>query len=143
MSDSPRRVVMDTLRRLCEEVRGGVYFVKRGPIDWATFPFDSHPRAISILADDLSLFKELNEASLTLEIAAQIRTQGEDPGLDDGLMDEFIDDAEWVVRSLIGKDNASGDAVVLKTDLEDSRAIEFHDPQLKVQGIIVNFDVSY
>lgn len=143
MSDSPRKIVLDTLRGFCQQVRGGVYFVKRGPIDWATFPFNQHSRAISILVDDQSLFLDINVASLTLEFGAQLRSVSDDPGLDDGLMDELTDDAEWVVRSLIDSSNSQGDAVVLRTDLKESRAIEFHDAQLMVQGIVVNFEVSF
>lgn len=134
---------MDRLRELCVEVRGGVHFVKRGPIDWAVFNFDAHDRAIAVLLDDHSFLGDINDASISFEIAGRMIQPEKSPDLDDGLLDEMIDDAEWIIRSLIDSDDSKGDPVILKANLLDARIVEFHDVQLRVQGIIAFIEVSF
>ena len=143
LADSPRKVMMDTFRQLCRDVRGGVYFTKRGPIDWSSFNCGEQERAIAILIDDHSFMKDINDASITFEIAGRMIQPEQRPDLDDGLLDEFIDDAEWIIRSLIDSVDTQGDPVVLKAGFADARIVEFHDVQLRVQGIIAFIEVSF
>lgn len=143
MADSARKVTMDRLRALCEEVRGGVYFVKRGPIDWSSHNYDENQRAISILLDDHSFLKDINDASISLEFGGQMLRPDERPDMDDGLLDEMIDDAEWIIRSLIGSTNSQGDNIILQAKIKDARIVEFHDAQLRVQGIVAFFEVNF
>lgn len=141
--DSSRKVMMDTFRKLCEEVRGGIHFIKRGPIDWSSFNFDENQRAIAILVDDTSFLKDINDASLSFEIAGRMIQPEDRPNLDDGLLDEMIDDAEWIIRSLIDSKDKQGDSVIMKAGFNDARIVEFHDVQLRVQGIIAFIEVSF
>lgn len=143
MTRSPRYTALATIRRLATEVRGGAYFVKRGPIDWSSFPFTKHERALAIMVDEQTLFQSINTATVTLEVAGQLSNPEDQPELNDGLMDEFTEDLEWIARSLMNSTDDQGDSVITGLNLKDATAIEFHDPQFGVQGMILNFNITY
>jgi hypothetical protein len=118
--------------------------VKRGPIHWATFDFSAMPKAVAILVDDQSFIKEdgVNDANISFEVAARMAT-GQQPEVDDGLLDELIDDAIWVIRSLRQAKNGQGDNVILRLASSAARITEWHDPDVRVQGIVCPFQVEY
>lgn len=140
---SPRRNLTDSLRRHAEAVRGGRYFVKRGQINWMEFDFTIAERAFAIMVDETTLFRDAdNDATITLELATRIPNPDEHPDLDDGVLDEFLDDAVYVIRSMSQDVDPEGDFVG-DAMLRTVRALEFYDPEFRLQGITVSFQVKY
>lgn len=141
---SPRKVLMDTLRILADESRSGAYFVKRGAIDWATFAFASHPRAIALMADHMGLLQVdgMRPVSVGIEMAARMPETTDPPEIDDGLMDEMIEDVEEIVYGLQSQKDDRGDTVAFRVDPRESSIREFHDVSLRVQGIVAQFNVK-
>lgn len=140
---SARRVVMDTLRQLWGDVRGGTYHVKRGPIYWPAWEFKNKPLAVAILADEIAPFKQMIPADLSFEIGAAMPEVESEIMIDDGILDEIVDDVEWVFRQLAQARDSKGDNVVLKADFDGSTVQEWHDPELRVQGVVARLSVDF
>jgi hypothetical protein len=144
---SPRRTVLETLRDAARIIRNSVYFAKRGAINWTVHNFEKHPRAIAVMQDDAQLFGDqksgMKFANMSLEMFARMPERLEVPEIDDVLMDEMIDDAYELLRGLITARDVNDDPVVFKLDQASARVIESHDVDLKVQGIVVSFSVTY
>ncbi len=143
---SPRRVVMESLRDLARAQRSGAYFVKRGDIVWATFPFDRFPRAMALMVDVMSCAPtegETHTAIIRIDAAAQIPDRTDPPEIDDGIHDELIDDVECVIYGLGPLKDDRGDTVAYRIDPEKSGIREFHDAGLRVQGIHAQFTVKF
>lgn len=138
---------METIKDLCKEVRGGAYYVKRGVIDWRSHDFDQIPKAIAIGADEFPLFGRgdgngFKDADLSLEVFTKLPKTGDPVGIDDGLLDELMDDMWWVITELLKK--RQGDfPVVFNVVKARVKAVESHDVTLGVQGIVVFLPVSY
>ena len=140
---SSRAVFLQKLKAECEAARNGRYFVKRGVINWSTFPFDTHPFAIALVVDDFSFADDngFQEMRVSLEVAARMPDDLEQPEIDDGLLDELTEDAERALQLVIKALDANQDAVVLRFDARTSRGVEFHDTALRVQGVVITFFV--
>lgn len=137
--------MLDKLRELCKALRGGSYFIKRGPINWAEFPFDRYPRAISILVDEQSFISNngIQRAQMSIEVAGAMPSPKDNPEVDDGLLDEFFEDVSIVLLNLREAKQGKGQDPVVFDVSSDATATEFHDSTLKVQGIMVFFRVQY
>jgi len=134
---------METLTTRWSEVRGGSYYVKRGAISWPSFDFERRPRAVAIMADELLFLRAEAPMDVSFEVAASMPGPTEDPQIDEGLIDELADDTEWVVRKLIEAVDTQGDCVALRVAEQDARIIEWHDPTIRVQGIVAFFQVTF
>jgi len=141
---SSRGQVVQQLRNLCLKVGNSRYkFVKRGPVNWAAFDWAKYESAIAILIDDSMVFpnaKGISTMTLSLEIFA--RLQGFPEEIDDGLMDKFYADAKQVLTELMQSKNSKGQPFVLRRHPGDN-AIESHDSDLGVQGLIVTMIIDY
>jgi len=135
---SPIRVMAEYLREQWATVRNSTYFVKRGPILWAEFPFETRPKAASILIDDYTLFRDINAARVSFEVGARMPS-GREPQVDDGLLEELTDDCRWVLRQLVKATDPVGNQIVLRFEHSSARIREWHDPDMKVQGVICDF----
>jgi len=141
---SPRAFLLQAIKSEAKLVRGGVYFVKRGVIDWSTFPFAERPRAIAVLSDDCSVLKStgINDMTLSLEMATSMPT-GSEPEIDDGILDELFQDAETLLRKAAERIDSNGDPAAIVLMTESARVVEFHDSRLRVQGIVLTLTASY
>jgi len=139
---------------LWRKVRSGAYvYVKRGAVNWATFPFQKYKRCVSIVQDEVSLLKSegRREAAVTFEIMSLIPVKAvDDPTKDiieinDVLEDEMIFDAERVLLHLSQAESKiePGMKVTAKVVTEDSEATEVHDPDIGVQGIVIPFTIGF
>ena len=144
----PRRTMLETLLDACRATRSGAYYVKRGAIVWEGFDFESHAqkRAIAIMCDEGQLLRDqfgMYTESVTLEMAAQMSLVETEPaaGIDDAIEEEMIEDARVIVRALI-EASSGGDPVVFKVGNE-APFVEWHDVELRVQGIIVYLKLTY
>lgn len=142
---SPRRVVGNTLLELARSVRNRSYYARRGAVNWAAFDFDAHPRAIAIVFDETPVFPDaraMYTIKCTLELFAKFNGEDSLDSIDDELMDEIHEDARWIVEQLIRRKTSSGDNAVIGVVTVGITAIETHDADLRVQGLIVPFTVS-
>lgn len=143
MSATPsgRRIFLDALKVACKKVRNGKYFVKRGVIPWAGFPFDRYERAISIQMDESDINKEALEAKGVLDFGTVMHDDPQLPSIDDGLMDEFFDDAVAIYEAVAAA-NPDGAGQPFRY-LHFGKVAEQSDTDLKFQGILVPFTVGY
>lgn len=140
---SIRRQLITRVREFWTERSGQRYFVKRGVINWAGFDFKSRPFAIAILIDDMSIRREINGMNLTFEIATSMPTNQEFPEIDDGLLDDLIDDCESFIDEIRGWTDSKGDTLALRVQFSLARVVEFHDSNKQVQGIVLTIPVEY
>lgn len=139
---SARRAMVEELVNLWRRVRGAGYYVKRGPVYWANHDFAKRPRAVSILLNAGSFLRERNEVNVSFEIASRWELDPADPQMDEGLQDDMLDDAKWVLQELAGATDENGDSVVLQAR-KDDKFQEFSDPDVRVQGVVVFVDITY
>jgi len=137
--------MLTKLLELCRKVRNNAYYVKRGAINWSSFPFDVRPLAVSVQVDDFSILKisGMNEGKLTLEMASRMAEETTDPQMDDAEIDRLISDAETIITGLMKAVDTAGDSVLYRLDRESVNVVEFHDTSRMVQGIVVSFFVVY
>ena len=140
--------MMDSMKAKARTVRNGRYFVKRGAIDWTSHDFASKPFALSLQIDDGSLLRTasvrgMKSARISMEMFAPLPKAQDVPEIDDGLLDELIDDAEAIVLDLVMARDSSDDPIVFRVDETGARFVEAHDISLLVQGIVVTFNVQY
>lgn len=145
---SSRRVMLDRWKELAKEMRNGSYFVKRGAINWTTFPFGDEGAGIALMVDDGSLLRTqrnlgMKPARCSMEIFHRLPDEQESPEIDDGLMDQILDDAEWLIIELMKSRTAANDPVVFRIDENSVRFVEAHDIEIKVQGVVVTFNLEY
>lgn len=148
---SPRRHVTRVAKELWKQQRQTAYRkVKRGPINWALFPFDKFDRAVAILVDESDLFSNpltgVKTMTMTFEIFAKIREVEETDDMDDGLLDEFYDDVRDVVVGMEKATYSDGKTPVIldrKKGAGQSLAVEAHDTDLGVQGLIASVRLDY
>lgn len=143
---SARSDIFRTIKETVKELRGGKYFVIRGALDWANFPFNRWDYACAILMDETTIRKECNEMTLTLEMGTAMDPPPEEnqlPEINDDKLDHLIEDASSVVLELVQKINNSGDNEALGVKENKINAVEFYDATKRVQGIIVPIPISY
>lgn len=148
VAKSARRQMCDRWRELAEQVRNGLYFVKRGAINWTTFPFKDEQGGIALMIDDGQLLRTQRErgmkpARCSMEMFRSLPDLNAIPAIDDGLMDELLDDAEEILTELMKSRTASNDPIVFRIDANSVRFVEAHDTEIKVQGIVVTFNLEY
>lgn len=138
-----RKTVLDTIRTNAEKVGNQRYFVKRGAINWPSFNFDEHGSAIAIIVEEETLYGQIKNLKVSLEVATKMPRGEEHPSIDDGLIDEIHSDLVWIINQLIAAKDKNQDRVITKIDQNQMRAIEFHDPDMLVQGVMVQMNIDY
>jgi hypothetical protein len=138
----------DRWKELAGQMRNGIYFVKRGAILWPSFSFTDHKGGIALMLDDGNLLRTqrnrgMKPARCSMEMFRRMESTPEAPEIDDGLMDELLDDAEWLLKELMKSRTSADDPVVYRIDENSVRFVEAHDTELKVQGIVVTFNLEY
>lgn len=142
-----RTILMTALANIAREVRGGRYLVKRGYINWATWPFDQHPYAMSLMLDEHDLFgaEGMLTGKVSIECFMRIPEVVSPPQLEDATLEELITDVATVIeRVSVARYPGDPDYPVAFAVLRKSaRAVEAHDADLRVQGVTATFDVSF
>lgn len=135
---SNRRLAFDELKAIAKKSRNGSYFVKRGPIEWTSFEWGTLKRAISIQIDERDFMRSTNKLECALEFAAPV-PEDADPGIDDGILDEFDEDLEAIMKAWIAAIDAIGNFVLGFTP---GKISEFHDMDFRVQGMTAKFTIE-
>lgn len=150
LNGSPRRNLFTFLKEEAESVRGGRYAVKRGAVNWVRWDFKASPYGIAICHDQGFLFGGTGKAgarrgTVTLEMAAKMRRYPGDQadGFDEELVDELLDDAASIVDAAARAQNAMKQPLLIGFMRGNVTFVEFHDAQLGVQGVVVEFEVDY
>ena len=145
MTQSSRRLMIAGFKDLWKKARNGAYFTKRGPIDWSSYTFEKKARAVSILVDDTSMMTVdgITPASMSFEIGAPINEDRSNPEIDDGLLDELFEDAQLVLEGIQRlQQPGTQEPVILGMDRNVS-VVEWHSAELKIQGIVVIFNLKF
>lgn len=142
---SARKKFVDSVKSAALAVRNNRYFVKRGVINWATFDFDKHTFAMSLLCDDMTFMKQsgIQEMNFSIEAATSIPDSTKQPEIDDGVLDSMIEDIETILNQTRASVDTNHDNISLMVDTESARIVEFHDSALRVQGIVATIVVKY
>lgn len=153
MTRSPRAGVIDTLAELAGKVRESIYHVRKAPIDWMSWPFDTFPAAISVTCDewnplgDPSVMGGAQTAMFSIEIMRRRKSAEDVPeaDVDQGLGDEIEADIQEICGGLMEAtlQDDGGDAVILRLERRTARAVEVFDPTLNVQGAIVTLRIDF
>lgn len=136
--------VVKAFVKYASEVSRGEYFVKRGAVNWATFPFDEKGKAIAVMIDDTTFMapnKGFDFMNLSLEVADRM-PDGTQPAIDDNLYEQMRVDIEWILARVIQETNSKGDNVIMRVD-RNARLIEFHDVDRRVQGVVVTLNLTF
>ena len=144
-NQDPLNVMIDVVKDKAEKIRDARYFVKRGQLLLPNHNFDAHPYTWSILVDSGDLFNRgigTQAIAISFEIGTSINPDVDNPGLDDGILQEFIQDGRQVLLELEQERNKVGDPVVFRIYRENSRFIQFHDGETRIQGIVVTTNVD-
>lgn len=147
--DTPRTRVLNKLFDLCSEENGNRYYVRRGPINWATHDYGSYPYAIAILTPSFSMFRPVfNELTLSLEVAMRMpetsNQRGESrEGLNDNEIESLVQDVDRIVHKLVTSKDSNGDHIITRIDNETAEAQEISNEDWSIQGFQVIFTVEY
>ena len=141
-----RRNLSESLRTLWLEVRDGVYYVRRGHIEWPGWRFDVQERAVAIKIPNETMFpiqaeKGAHRARVRFEVFSRL---DEDPDreVNEKLMDEIRQDVREVVNRLLALREGNA-PVVFRVFKETASLIEDYNSEAWIQGVVAEFDVAY
>ena len=132
----------ELLKKLVElwgNVRNQKYTVYRGAINWPNHDFTNIPYAVSVMMDECSFLKEINEGILSFEIFAPIV---EEKQINDEELDIQLSNVMEVFYELGKTKNSKGNsygAILPGTE----RCIEHYDSSYNVQGLIILVSVKF
>lgn len=137
--------IIDAIKSLARAERSGAYFVKRGPIDWAIFPWHRYPRGIAIMMADASFAPpdSMHTATFLLSAGAKLAEEKEIPEIDDGLQVELIRDLESVVYGLAPMKDSRGDTLAYRAESLTWNIRGWHDASIHAQGVNAQFTLTF
>lgn len=143
--DNPSNLseIMRTVLQLWREERNSRYFVHRGAINWAGFPFEKHLFAVAVLLDESPLLRDSGDMRVSFEIFTRIKPDPTKPGIDDLTLDDLREDCQNVLASLRAT-KRQGEDEKLILGIFPQPAIEAHDvDNMGVEGIIARIRFSF
>lgn len=143
-SDSIRLTVVKAIKNACRDLRGGVYHVRRGRVNWSKFPFDQHPLAISVMIPEEDLTTEPVRATVTLELMTKMPDHSA-LEIDDEILDQMREDCQTLMSVLTSMtvENASGGIDNLFVGVQMLPSLEIADSEMELQGVEQPFIVEY
>lgn len=146
-SNTARKPMMVAFSDQAKAVANQQYLVKRGVLDYSTLDWQTHPRTWAIQLDEGSLYRHSPIGGytgwMTFEVFAKLEDQSADPMFDEDLSEELLNDILTVIERTLKDVNTQGDPIVFSIPRGSAKFLESHDTQLRVQGIIATFEVSY
>jgi len=146
---TPRQAVLSTLINFVRSIDNGKYFAKRGAVNWAEFDFDRHPYACTVVVTRSGLGRCVGESDgltpmlIDMDFTMKIPDQNaEIAEINDEALERLYADAEAALNHL-QRSIVEGFSDVFRLNRQTAEAIEFHDPQVLVQGIVVSFSVTF
>jgi hypothetical protein len=143
---SKRRQLSEALTKIWRELRNGDYFVRRGGIEWATFDFNAHPLAVSIMLPNFPVLVPNGRGIMEFEILQRARNwQAEQKDIDDESLDDLWDDvSEAIKRLLLVRLDEDQTVPVILHVTESAPATEAANvEQLGVQGLTVKIEFDF
>jgi hypothetical protein len=141
-AQSSYEMVFEAVKAAAASVRSGRYYVRRGVIDYATFPWDQKPYTIAILEADVPLEERAgpDTATFVMELMTDI-PEGTDLTNDDKVIYDIRTDARDILRAVRQAAINSNRRVIDR--ISKSRFSIAYDQIMRVQGGTVTFDVDY
>ncbi len=116
---------------------GGKYEIRRGPVNWTSWPFEKHPRGASIVVADAAMFfppeSPGREATLHIDLCMALRDWS-DPNpaqADDGAVNELFNHARMALQ-LLSKRQRAGESALFSVNLASARFQELTDDQFTI-----------
>lgn len=150
-----RMEVLEVIGRiLTDGINGRRFAVVRGPINYATWSYDSHPLACALIAADFPLRRRGSSPFREMDIVLEMTTQVDPsppagsnlwvPGPVDSVLDCLAQDAEVILAGLEAARNGQDDPVVSRIwNDPEPRCREMYGADWRVQGIEVTFTVDF
>ena len=145
-----RSTLLGKLVELCGAARSRAYYVRRGFVDWSSFPWARHARVISIVVPDETLLADANgcnKATVVMQFVCVLQDEDIQSRVNDTLMDELRADVDEVLRALEAHYTVLDDGGLSPTlffiNRKDATATEFHDPDSHVQGVLAKVQINY
>lgn len=152
--ESVRTRMLDRLVNICKAERGGAYYVRRGPINWAEFPWHRHSQAISILTPEFTILQPVRQQmNVTMDLVQKMPMESmimdseteETHGFDDNEIEGLVFDGEQILRQFMESTDPlfPSDTLVLNLDLLNVDVTEMTNTDFSIQGIMISFTVQY
>ena len=144
MSLLGRTIFMTRLKEVALRVAGGKYFVKRGYINWATWNFDAHPQAMSLMLDEHQFMASQADAVISIECFTRIKS-GDAPEIDDVVLDGIVQDLAAILDQMEEERDRQDPAypVAFAIKRGSAKAVEAHDAEMRIQGVTATFEASF
>lgn len=148
---SKRREILAALKIAWQQVGGATYQVRRGPVDWAAWKFDTHPFGVSIVVPEgpLDLPAQLISGhghpiprELTVAMTVFWRMPGSPDELDDGSYDQIAYHIAHAIALVFKTNSANGQSLVDGLG-PDTSNVDAFDAQLRVQGVLAVITFRY
>lgn len=145
-SRSPKAAVMTALRQLLAAARSGRYHVKRGYVDWVAHDYDAHPYPASIMCD-VETLGGIGDTDTVVSVVLAARMPPEAVvDLDEDVLSDLAADARTAFEQLEKMrwaHDGQDEPLVFRLDWRGARLSEWHDVDLRLQGILLQVQVSY
>ena len=149
MNKSARRNLIAAFKDAAKTVRNGRYRVKRGFVNYVTFPYDKNPfvLAIQIPQEPFKATVVQDEASgttsaeMALEFSCLLPEGDTDPEINEDVLDEFVEDAREIVRQVLKRKDVANDDVAV--NVVGREAEPFMSLDLGIQGLTVGLRVDW
>lgn len=148
MSLSTRKVALESLKGQFEKARNGRYFVRRGPINWASHKFtEANAFACAILVSESTLFRNegTNESFIRIFLVTRVEEAGGE--LDDAVLAAMTDDAVEALQQMGRQVDTLGDSATLAIDWDGATVVEFLDAETQkeasLQGVEIQIAITY
>lgn len=152
---TPRVACLIKLEQLARKEHHRRYYVRRGPINWASFNFDQHRYGFSILTPQFTLIGDqhgIDSCTITIEMVQEMpdesleRDERRD-GIDDRGLESMVKDIESIIRQLLRATYPNNDFVcTLSRSSKDEppvNAQEMSTTDWSFQGFTVTFTVLF
>ena len=150
--ESIRTRILKKLVDLCRAERAGAYYVRRGPINWAEFPWGRHAQGIAIITPEFTIMQPIRqEMTIQMEVAQSMPDEKVDEdesvggGFNDNEIEGLVFDTEQILRQFMeSKDTlVTTDDLLLNLDILNVEVQEMSSADFSIQGIVVTFTIQY
>lgn len=140
-----KTALMRAIREAAGKLRGGSYFVKRGLIDWASFPWRSHQWGLSIVVEVMGIQgpDASDPAVIHLAFGTAIPAVLNPPEIDDDAQDQLDADARALLTAVRQSTVTNSFNETIGFGISDVQEREWHDPQYRAQGLVVSFNALF
>jgi len=134
-----KKELLKKFKTLWEEVRNQKYAVYRGAVNWPNHNFEAEPYVVSVMMDECTFMKEINEGILSFEIFSRMTGV---KNIDDEELDVQLENAMEVLYKMMGEKDSSARHICSIT-VGSENCVEHFDSSLNVQGLVIFVNIKF